>query len=254
MLTREDIDASVSPSDVAPLNFTPEAMSDDAIALLGFQRTKQISPQSRKSWIAGNPVPLRQEARARRGDIFTGTLTEIYAEYLPLRAYLDKHKIKPKSVIDIGCGQALPDLFLHHDFKPRFTLIDIEQTDDQYHAWADSGSGYASLDQAAALLRGNGVAKTKVKTVNPVKAPTLMTGLKADLLISFYSCGFHYPVDDYADVMIDTLKTGGTVCLDLRKRYLRRGSDALSRVLEAAERTDLFEDPRSFRVALRGAA
>lgn len=250
MLTRETLDAQAAQD--TPPAFSAGPVSDEAIALLGYQRTKQISPKSRKSWEAGNPVPLRQEARARRDVIFAGALAEMYAEYLPLRTYLNEHGITPKSVIDIGCGQALPDLFLHHDFKPRFTLVDIEQTDDQYHNWASSGAGYASLDQAAALLHGNGVAKTKVKPINPRKTPEAMDGLRADMLISFYSCGFHYPVDDYADLMVATLEAGGTVCLDLRKRYLRRNPDALARVMAAGQRTDLYEDPRSFRVALRG--
>ncbi|MFN3211112.1 MAG: hypothetical protein ACE369_19355 [Roseovarius sp.] len=249
MLSRDTLDAHAQDT---PPAFTAEPMSDEAIALLGYQRTKQISPASRKAWEAGNPAPLRQEARERRDTIFAGALAEMWPEYLPLRTFLNDHGIAPKSVIDIGCGQALPDLFLHHDFKPRFTLVDIEQTDDQYHAWANTGAGYASLDQAAALLHGNGAAKTKVRPINPGKSPGAMTGLKADLLVSFYSCGFHYPVDDYAELMVATLQAGGTVCLDLRKRYLRRDPDTLARVLAAGRRTDLFEDPRSFRVALHG--
>ena len=51
---------------------------------------------------------------------------------------------------------------------------------------------------------------------------------------------------------IAVLEAGGTVCLDLRKRYLRRMPDTLARLLEAGRRTDLFEDPRSFRVVLTG--
>lgn len=250
MLTRDTLDAHAAQD--TPPAFTSAPVSDEAIALLGYQRTKQISPKSRKAWEAGNPVPLRQEARDRRDTIFAGALAEMWAEYLPLRSYLQEHGIKPKSVIDIGCGQALPDLFLHHDFKPRFTLVDIEQTDDQYHNWAGSGAGYASLDQAAALLHGNGVATTKVRPINPLKTPEEMKGLKADMLISFYSCGFHYPVDDYAELMIAVLQAGGTVCLDLRKRYLRRTPAPLARVLDAGRRVDLYEDPRSFRVALTG--
>ncbi|WP_420557155.1 hypothetical protein [Roseovarius sp.] len=250
MLTRETLDAHAAQD--TPPAFTSAPMSDEAIALLGYQRTKQISPRSRKSWEAGNPVPLRQEARERRDTIFAGALAEMWVEYLPLRSHLRDNGIAPASVIDIGCGQALPDLFLHHDFKPRFTLVDIERTDEQYHNWAGSGAGYASLDEATALLHGNGVAKTKVKPINPLKTPEAMAGLKADMLISFYSCGFHYPVDDYADLMRAVLEAGGTVCLDLRKRYLRRMPDTLARLLEAGRRTDLFEDPRSFRVVLTG--
>ena len=251
MLDRTVIDTLADPGDLDALGLSSTGMSDDAIALLGFQRTKQISKQSRKSWEAGNPVPLRQEARARRDEIFAGALLECYREYLPVRDYLSAHGITPKRVIDIGCGQALPDLFFMKDFKPFFTLVDIEQTADQYHMWADSGAGYASLEDARALLHANGAAKTKVKTINPTKTPEAMTGLGADLLFSFYSCGFHYPVDDYAELMIETIGTGGLVCLDLRKRYLRRRPETLDKVLTAGRMDVIYDDARSQRVAIR---
>ena len=55
MLTRETLDAHAAQD--TPPAFTSAPMSDEAITLLGYQRTKQISPKSRKSWEAGNPVP-----------------------------------------------------------------------------------------------------------------------------------------------------------------------------------------------------
>jgi hypothetical protein len=252
MLDRTIVDTLATADDIAALRLSHAAMSDDAIALLGFQRTKQVSPKSRKAWEAGDPGPLRQEASDRRDEIFAGAVLEAYREYLPLRDYLAAHGIAPKTVIDIGCGQAIPDLFLQRDFKPRFTLVDIEETPEQYHFWAESGAGYASLADAQALLLGNGAARTKVNTINPVNEPEAMEGLGADMLISFYSCGFHYPVDDYADLMVQTVANGGLVCLDLRRRYLRRRPEALDRVLTAGAMEVLYDDARSHRVVIRG--
>ena len=252
-LNRETVDTLASGEDIDALKFSSATLSDDAITLLGFQRTKQISRKARKSWEAGNPVPLRQEARARREEIFDGTLLECYREYLPLRDHLLEHGFTPKTIIDIGCGQAIPDLFLQRDFKPHFTLVDIEQTTEQYHFWADSGSGYASLEDARVLLHDNGAAKTKVKTINPTKDPAAMEGLGADMVTSFYSCGFHYPVDDYADLMIQTIRAGGVVCVDLRKRYLKRHGPGLDAVMAEGRMDVLYDDARSQRVLLRAA-
>jgi len=150
----------------------------------------------------GNPAPLRAEAETQRSEIFEGALLEIYQEYLPLRDQLKALKIPPKRVIDIGCGQAINDLFLHRDFKPHFTMVDIEHTPDQYHQWSNQGSGYASLDNAKALLHANGVAKTKVVVINPRKTPEALERLTGDLITSLYSCGFHYPVDEYMPSLI----------------------------------------------------
>lgn len=252
MLDRIEIDTLATAQDVSALDFSHAALSDQAIAYLGIQRTKQISRKSRAAWMEGDPAPMLEEARARREDIFNGALQEICCEYIPVQQQLATIGFAPTSVIDIGCGQALPDLFLHADFKPRFTLVDIEQTDAQYHFWAAEGSGYASLDDARALLKENGVAATKIKTINPRKTPRKMDGVTGDMLISFYSCGFHYPIDDYADLMVETVRNGGVVVLDLRKKYLRRKPDPLARLLGAGNAVELYEDPRSFRYMIVG--
>lgn len=251
MLDRITVDEYLTDADIAGLGFKTGSLSDTAVALIGFQRTKTISPRSRKSYMAGDPAPLLHEVSERRDAILTGALREAACEHQPVKAHLKDIGLRPKSMIDIGCGQAIPDLFFQRDYKPRFTLVDIEQTDELYHNWASQGSGYASLDCAKTLLHDNGATKSKVTAINPRKAPEALDGLRADMLISFYSCGFHYPVDDYADLMVRTITDGGVVCLDLRKRYLRRRPEPLARVLDAGTMTELFEDARSFRVALR---
>lgn len=253
MLTRDTIDTLAAPRDLAALDMSADSLSVRAIALLGFQRTKQVSKPSRKAWLDGDPRPMEAEAKARRAEIFNGALLEAYREFIPLRDYLFAQDITPRHILDIGCGQAVPDLFLHRAYSPAFTLVDIEETPEQYHLFSASGSGYASLAEARALLVANGAAPDRVATINPRKTPHALTGQDPDMVTSFYSCGFHYPIDDYADLMVDTVADGGVVCLDLRKRYLRRGSDALTQLFEAGTRTDLFEDARSFRVVVRGA-
>lgn len=252
MLDRVEINTLATPEDVSTLDFSRAVLSDQAIALLGFQRTKQVSKHSREAWIAGDTAPMLTEARDRGAEIFDGALHEIYCEYKPLKDHLDTIGFKPTSVIDIGCGQALPDLFVHRDFKPRFTLIDIEETDEQYHFFKEEGSGYASLQDAYDMLVDNGVTATKIKTINPRKTPEKMAGVTGDMLTSYYSCGFHYPVDEYADLMVQTIEDGGAVVLDLRKRYLRRKPGALPHVLNAGTVEEIYEDARSFRIMVRG--
>ena len=252
MLDRVDINQLATPTDISKLNFSHAALDEHALALLGFQRTKQVSKNAREAWVNGDAAPMMNEVQERGDEIFTGALHEIYCEHLAMKNQLDAIGFKPKSVIDIGCGQALPDLFLHHDFAPRFTLIDIEHTDHQYHAFHKDGSGYASLQGARDMLVENGVATTKVKTINPRKTPKRMSSVKGDMLVSFYSCGFHYPIDDYADLMLQTLNSGGVLVLDLRKRYLRRNAGELPRVLAAGEAHEIYEDARSYRMMIRG--
>lgn len=251
MLDRTQIDLLASGEEIRCLNLSDRALSHDAIVLLGFQRTKQISRKSRLAWKEGNPVPLQREALLRRRDIFEGALLEIYQEYMPLRQFLTDNDLRPSNIIDIGCGQALNDLFLHKDFEPHFTLVDIEETDDQYHAWSNQGSGYASLDDARALLHDNGVAASKVVTINPRQAPDALIGLEGDLVTSFYSCGFHYPVDTYLPLFLKVLRGGGIVCLDLRNNYVLNHPDSANQLLQAGQAYELYQDDKSRRILLR---
>lgn len=252
MLDGDHLEDLAAAADVAAMEIDTSALSDHHVALVGYQRTKQINRPAREAWEAGDTGPVEALVAENREGILAGALLEIYREYLPLRDQLAEIGMKPDHVIDIGCGQALGDVFLDRDYAPRFTLIDIEETDAQYHGWASSGAGYASLDAAKAYLAKNGVAKKRIATLNPLKKPKALERLAGDLVISTYSCGFHYPVDDYADLMHATLAAGGAVCLDLRNKYRRRNSPALEALLEAGEVYTLYTQARSARVLIAG--
>ena len=250
-LTRIEVDRLADAAAIAALDLSFDCIDDAAGALLGYQRTKQISRASRTSWEAGDARPLLAEFRARRAEIVQGAALEIYREYIPLRRAIEGREIR--SVCDVGCGQGINNLFVYRDFGPSFTLVDIEETDEQYHLWREAGAGYASLDAARALLVDNGVAGAAVETVNPRHRAWAQGGRGFDLVTSLYSCGFHYPIDDYLELFVDTLETGGAVCLDLRGHYLETGSPALSRLAEAGVPELVFEDTKSSRMLFRRA-
>lgn len=219
---------------IAAHGLSGAAISHRGLMLLGYQRTKQISRRARLAWEAGDPAPLDAEIRARGAAVFDGAAAEIHGEYLPVRAALTARGRSPARVIDIGCGQAINDAFLHRDFGSAITLVDIEDTPAQYHAWAAEGSGYAALADAVAFLVANGVPEDRITAINPVREPGRMAGLGADLVTSLFSCGFHYPVGAYGDLFCNTVSSGGLVLLDLRRRYLKRPDAALERLMAAA--------------------
>ncbi len=236
--------------ELAELGLKTHTLDDTDVMLIGFQRTKQISKQARKAWEAGDTAPMAAEVAQNRDRIIAGALAEIWREYLPLRDYLKAEGLRPAHVADIGCGAGINDLFLASDFNCAFTLIDIEETPAQYHGWADSGSGYASLASATALLGENGI--SDVTAINPEKTPDAVAGVTADLATSLYSCGFHYPVDGYLDLFQRVISGGGAVILDLRGRYYRRRPDGLARLLDSGRVSEIYHDERSVRVAVRG--
>ncbi len=187
-----------------------------------------------------------QEVRARKIDIIEGALLEIYQEYVPLRQSLGEARVK--RVCDIGCGQGINNVFLNIEYAPQFTLVDIEETDDQYHFWADVGSGYASLNSAKDLLVSNGAKEADVSLINPTQQDFDQTGHEFDLVTSLYSCGFHYPIDEYTELFLDTIAGGGMVILDIRKKYMKFKSPGLSHLLAQAKMGIVYEDAKSIRV------
>ena len=80
MLDRTAIDALATHDDISAMGFSNLNLTDEAIALLGFQRTKTIGIASRKAWMAGDRGPLLSEARKRRDEIFESALLEAYCE------------------------------------------------------------------------------------------------------------------------------------------------------------------------------
>ena len=241
---RTEINKLASREEIADMKLALQGIDDHACALLGFQRTKQVSNKSRLAWESGDPDPMYGEISERRDDIIRGAFLEIYQEYLPLKAHLADGTIS--RVCDIGCGQGINNVFLFQDFAPHFTLVDIESTDEQYHHWADAGSGYASLTAARDLLIAQGA--TEVEIFNPTKEGWPQTSERFDLVTSLYSCGFHYPVDEYLPVFLDAIDTGGTVVLDLRKQYIKRNPAGLKRLNAVAKSEAVYEDHKSFRM------
>ena len=125
--------------------------------------------------------------------------------------------------MDIGCGHGLVAAWLARLLRPaEIVLLDIEDSAYRGHFWGEAGAGYAQLALAARMVEAEGV---RALPLNPARDPLPKGGF--DAAISVVSCGFHYPVDDYADFLAEGIRPGGAVSLDLRKR---RAEAALSRL------------------------
>ena len=227
------------------------AFSDRAVMLIGVQRTKQISRQSLTAWMNGDASPLATEVGERREEILEGALAEIFEEYEPFRDFLRKENLLPSRVVDIGCGQGIADALLAQDFGCSFVLVDIEETDNQYHGWSEEGAGYASLRESGAFLVANGVNPDRIRLLNPRRAPGAIGEIAADMVTSWISCGFHYPVDEYLDLFTSTIAAGGTVVLDLRSHYSRSASAGLQTLRSIAEMIEISQGKKSVRIAFR---
>lgn len=124
--------------------------------------------------------------------------------------------IAPQRIADIGCGYAFADLHLYQKYNCDITLIDIEEGDGRHFGFQETHPGYTSLGKARAFLEANGVPANKIRTINPQTDDVAKLG-SFDLVLSLASCGFHYPVENYANVFKGQINAGGGIILDIRK-------------------------------------
>lgn len=166
-----------------------------------------------RAWNAGDDGPINAVMAEKGPEIARRAAAVIHAEYQALRPVL--HEIGPDMIADIGCGYGFFDLFAARDLGCAVTLIDLESNERRHFGFQKEGAAYSSLRVARALLEANGVAPDRIITLNPGR-DDMLAAPKADLAVSFLSCGFHYPVDLYRDFLDRVVRPDGHVIVDLR--------------------------------------
>lgn len=114
---------------------------------------------------------------------------DVMADFAMIEPFLPD---RVDSIIDIGCGMAGIDVFLKALYPwATLRLLDGEGNAPVY-GWGEQCHPYSSRAAAEALLYSNGVEHDGWIDIGE-RGP-----LKADLVISLLSWGFHYPLSAYA--------------------------------------------------------
>lgn len=196
-----------------------------------------IGPPSYRAWRKGVPHILYLESVLRREGILKAAVEDARREWEEISSYLGDREVQ--RAVDIGCGHALIDLFIHRAYQCDIHLVDIERTDNHHHEWQDSGAGYASLASAKRFLVANDVPSSAIQTTNP--STTALEDESCQLMLSLLSAGFHYPVSEYAAFASQSLTPGGVFIFDARKG--ERQEDAL----QMFSRIDVLDDQPKYR-------
>jgi SAM-dependent methyltransferase len=210
-----------------------------------FDRPK--SGQVIRAWGAGDMTLMEAEVDRLGEAIARRAAGVIHAEYREIEPLL--RDLAPKRVADIGCGYAFFDLFVARDLGADVVLIDLEDNEHRHFGFQTEGAAYSSLARAAELLRANKVKASQISTLNPRDAAPEEVA-PVDLVVSFLSCGFHYPVDSYLPFLDRALTPGGAAIFDLREATAAAQAEALSRF---GVLSDLPAPHKARRVLLRKA-
>ena len=155
---------------------------------------------------------------------FTVWTKEKYAEgkkhsFDVMDTYLQSVGHTPKRILDIGCGRAFESQWLQEKYGCELYLLDGDYEDRPSGASRD-----ASWGEAASMSFYNPVSKLKEDwdsrgldyTFVDANNINIDHNIKFDLVYSFLSCGFHYPLSTYSKLIKKHTDADSNIIIDLR--------------------------------------
>jgi SAM-dependent methyltransferase len=151
-----------------------------------------------------------------------------------------------ENVLDIGCGLGLINLALYNHYNGNININLLDKTntiseDTSVRGFNKEYVFYNSMDATVETLTSNGVAATALHAYE-VSDESLQAieGKQFDLIMSFLSCGWHYSIETYVELIKKTLKADGVLILDIRHNtgqldYAMEHFDLINAITNTAE-------------------
>ena len=125
----------------------------------------------------------------------------LFSEFLPEKC---------TSILDIGCWLGLQNLNIYEHYNCDnnliFYLCDKNQIDNNIHfGYTKNPSFYNDFEKTIKIYENYGINKNNIHIINANINNCLQTiNTKIDLIVSYISWGFHYPLNFYLkDVFFD---------------------------------------------------
>ena len=142
---------------------------------------------------------------------------EFLSEFNTIKHYLPNN---PKNILDIGCGLAVIDIFLNDYYlkKSNFTLIDKNYVDKKVSYGFDNNSeSYNKLEITKEFLIFNSLKVEQLQLINADE--NFVLNKKYELIISLFSMGYHYSIENYIDIIKKNSTNTTKVIFDLAMEY-----------------------------------
>jgi SAM-dependent methyltransferase len=139
--------------------------------------------------------------------------------------HLDRYLEKPPlRILDIGCGMAWESQMFNKKYNTELWLLDGDVKSNtvkdptiancgKWHNDPTTMLFYHSLDFLDEELKKCGVSNYNLVDVNNINIPE---DVKFDVITSWLSCGFHYPVSTYKELILKHSHANTVVAMDLR--------------------------------------
>lgn len=141
----------------------------------------------------------------------------------------------PKRILDIGCGFAFESELFQKKYNSELWLLDgdfdITRERSREISWGnyDTMKFYSKLDTLKESFKSRNLRYNFIDANNI----TLDKSICFDLVYSNLSCGFHYPIQSYVDLIRSHTNENSTIIMDLRRKTMDEQVQGIFEILEA---------------------
>jgi SAM-dependent methyltransferase len=140
----------------------------------------------------------------------------------------------PNNILDIGCGMAFESEMFQKKYNSNLYLLDgdfedsTNATRDRKYGSADSMAFYSKISDLKKSFDNRNLNYTFIDANNIV----IPKNLKFDLVYSNVSCGFHYPLDTYLNLLKTHTLENSVMIFDINSRYLNEQIEENFQIIE----------------------
>ena len=130
---------------------------------------------------------------------------------------ISKHIENPKKILELGCGLGRMSIFLNSMLKnnAHYILADVSELSQNIkYGWDPKESYYNDLDLTSLFAKKHDL--ENFETFN-LLSQNLNKFENIDLVMSFLSVGFHYPISEYLDTLLNITSNDATMIFGVRK-------------------------------------
>ena len=128
----------------------------------------------------------------------------------------------PESILDIGCGFAFESRQFHQQSNSEIWLLDGDFSNSPAdsnrlvcYGPAETMKFYNPIEKLKEYFDQQHNLEYRFVEANAIDIPQ---DKKFDLICSYLSCGYHYPVDTYRELVIQHSHPGTRIIMDIRPR------------------------------------
>jgi len=171
------------------------------------------------------------------------------AEYFKI---LDQHcEPTPHSILDIGCGLAFESRAFNKKYGTELYLLDGDFNSNTTGNLRRKDFGpkgnmmyYTGLDSLRKFFDSQGTTNYTMVDAHNINIPL---DKKFDLICSWLSCGFHYAVDDYRDLILRHSHPRTRIIVDIRKYTVNTALKTIDIVKIIAEKSSSLKAEIRFK-------